>query len=147
MSMLRCERLARLATGALLVLSVQTAVVLRPARAGCSHLVTARADHSRAIKQLDLLIVGGAVTRSSVDLDPESLPAPAGHKPCAGASCSSRTPLPASSASSGTAGFDQWCAVSVPAYLITLDPSTGTFDERTSRALGQATSIFHPPRV
>jgi hypothetical protein len=143
MRVVRSERLARLATGALLV---QAAVAPRPARAGCNHLVTSQLERSLTINQLDLLVVGNSFARSRADLD-HSLPAPAGRKPCAGPSCSSRIPVPSSSVTSGTSGFDQCCIVSVAAYLVALDPTAGAFNEPTSRAGGQATSIFHPPRA
>jgi hypothetical protein len=144
----RVKRLARLATGALLLLVVQAVVAPRSAWAGCSHPASAHVDPFVDLYPLDSIFMAGfssdspdGSSRSPVDL-------PARHSPCSGLSCSTRDPLPISTASPGLESSHQWGATLGALIDLDTQSSTGrTFDEPAPIAVGEKTSIFHPPRV
>jgi hypothetical protein len=149
MRSIRFQPLLRLATGALVVLFAQDFCALRPARAGCNHLINSGSDRTFAFNQLDELIQGSSAGLALEELGRGSQPSPGSNrnKPCSGPSCSSRAPLPVSSASSGSDGFDQWGAMSTVAVVPGPSPTAGAFNESGLRASAQRTSIFHPPRA
>jgi hypothetical protein len=146
MRSIRSERLAWLATGALVLLVLHGLGAQRSAWAGCNHLVASRSDSLLKFDQLDELIQGKSVALSSDDGTQDSQ-RPNRDKPCSGVNCSSRVPLPVSTASQGPEGSDQWGALATLAVVLSPSRATRPFDEPGPHASGQAASIFHPPRV
>jgi hypothetical protein len=141
------RRLARLATGALVVLIVQCFCATRSAWAGCSHLVGSRSDRLD-LERLDLLIVSGSSSLTTNDgaQSPQEPSVPT--RPCSGLSCSSRDPLPISTAVPATGSLsDQCCALGTLVLPGSTSRSARTLEEPVPTSLGEPSSIFHPPRV
>jgi hypothetical protein len=139
------RRLISLATAALGLLVVSGLAAPGSAWAGCNHLVSSRFDALREFDQLDELIQGGPITRSSDDRA-EASRRPNRDKPCSGASCSGRMPLPVSTASQGSEGSEQWGALAPSVVGIDFAAATRHGDEPGTHSRGEAASIFHPPR-
>ena len=141
------KRLARLATGALLLLLASGLGAPRSAWAGCNHPADSPSDPFRDLYQLDAIFMAGS-SHSLDGMSRSPLEAPARRSPCSGLSCSSRDPLPISTASPGLESSQQWGAALVA--LVDLDtnsPAGRTFNEPAPAATGEKTTIFHPPRV
>jgi hypothetical protein len=135
------KRLARLGTGAILLLLVHGLYAPGSAWATCNHLVTVRPDPSFNLARLDALIVGDSVK------SPLEQPAPARRMPCSGLSCSSQVPAPASTISPEPNGSDQWGTLGVLVVFEVTSPPVTTNDQPAPRSSAEKTSIFHPPRV
>ncbi len=146
MGSIRSGQLMRWAAGALVLLLVHALAAPRSAWAGCNHLVGLRSDASLQFDDLDGLIQGNPIARSSDDLARGSQ-GPNRDRPCSGMSCSGRFPMPVSTASHGSERSDQWGALATVAVVLCPSPSAGPSHEPGPRASGQATSIFHPPRA
>ena len=129
-----------------MLLLVHSVGALPSAWAGCNHLVSSRSDAFLKFDQLDELIQGNAIARSSDDLARGSQ-GPNRERPCTGMSCSGRVPLPVSTASHGPEGSDQWGALATITVVLSPSLSAHPSDEPGSRASGQAAFIFHPPRA
>jgi hypothetical protein len=139
------KRLARLATGALLLLVVSGLGAPGSAWAGCSHPLGSQPDRFGDLYRLDVIFMGGS---SSLPRDGQPLEPPARRSPCSGLTCSSHDPLPISTASSGLDSAQQWgAALGTPVDLKTKSLAGRTFDEPSPTTTGEKTSIFHPPRV
>ena len=135
------KRLARLGTGAFLLLLAHGLYAPGSAWATCNHHVTVRSDPSFNLARLDALIVGDSLK------SPLEQPAPARRMPCSGLSCSSQVPTPASTISSEPDGSDQWGTLGVLVVLEVTSPPVTTNDQPIPCSAGEKTSIFHPPRV
>ncbi len=120
---------------ALLVLAVLAPAV---AEAGCSHLVTSRADSERLSSLIDPLI------HEPSDRSGER-PASPSPRPCSGAFCSGQPATPAVPAMAYDGQFDSWAwDASVPA----LAPIAATFlpaESSDLHPMHRAIAIFHPP--
>jgi hypothetical protein len=119
---------------------------LKAARAGCNHLVVARSDALHEWDQLDQLIAGNSTAVSPDDLASGSQ-GPFRHKPCSGLSCSSRNPLPASTASFEREGSDQWGTVDALAVVVVSGQDIPRGGEPAARPSGQAAAVFRPPPI
>jgi hypothetical protein len=116
--------------------------------AGCGHPVSSQPDPFRELNALDVIVMGGSSSVSHDGVPRSPLESPAHGSRCSGLSCSSRDPLPVSTASTALDGSQQWCAA--PGTLVDLDtrPAAGrTNDEPSATATDEKSSIFHPPRV
>jgi hypothetical protein len=131
------------------VISLLAFVLLAPpaVQAGCSHLVVSASDRFLHDNQLDALITGGSSSSIADDLaqDPLKEQGPKRPTPCSGPGCSSRVPLPVSTASQVLDGSDQWVALSAVVRLAVASPPCRTVDEPAARPAGRKPSIFHPP--
>jgi hypothetical protein len=144
----RVKRLARLATGALLLLVASGFGAPRSAWAGCIHPPGSQSDSFLDLYRLDAIFMAGSSPDLHDGVSRSPLESPARRSPCSGLSCSTRDPLPISTASPGLASSHQWGAT--VGALIDLDNQSSTsrtFDEPAPIAVGEKTSIFHPPRV
>lgn len=143
------ERAKPWVTGALLLLLVHGLGTARTAWGGCSHLVLPKSDRLRTFNHLDALIIGIGKSPSPIAGEPAQVPGePAGRNrraPCSGPGCSSRVPLPVSTASPGLDGSDQWVSWHSAASLAAALPFGRTIDEPTDRPTGQEAPIFRPP--
>jgi hypothetical protein len=135
------KRLARLGTGAFLLLLVHGLCAPSTAWAACNHLVTTQSDPFLNLGRLDALIAGDSVK------SPLEQPAPARRMPCSGLACSSSVPMPASTVSPEPGGSDQWGTLDILVVLEVTSPPVATTDQPAPRSVGEKTSIFHPPRV
>jgi hypothetical protein len=145
----RFERLARFGAGALMVLMVHGVCAPTAARADCSHRAGLPSAAISSLYGLDELIVTGnsSVSEDGWALSLHDWPVPRPRVPCSGLSCSSRVPLPVSTASTGHDRSDQWGTLEVPVVCDESSPPTGSFDGPAPWSVGQNSFIFHPPRV
>jgi hypothetical protein len=119
------------------------------AHAACSHLVTSYSERSLDFNHLDSLILAGS-RAPGVTNGVEELSRQSGSKdrwPCTGARCSSRVPVPSSTASQGSGGFDQWGNLSTDLFDQIITPLDKTVFGPAPHAFGRKPSIFHPPPV
>ena len=147
MRSMRFERLARWATGALMVLLVHGLGAPRSAWAGCNHLVVSKSDRIRDFNHLDALIADGSSTAISDDItrDPLKEQGPNRPTPCSGPGCSSQVPMPVPTAFPVSDLTDHWGNLSSPAILSIACSPSPAMDEPAGRPTGQKPSIFHPP--
>ncbi len=143
MRSIRCDRLGRRATGALLLLLVNFLGMARPAWAGCNHLVSSRSDRPPNFNQLDELITSGSPSLSDYSAGEQR---PKHPTPCSGPSCSNRVPMPAPTTLPESDRSDQWGVLTTLALLPGASPPTRTVDETAGCPTGEQASIFHPPR-
>jgi hypothetical protein len=142
------KRLARLATGALLLLVVDGVGAPRSAWAGCGHPLGSQSDPFHDLYRLDAIFMTGSSYPSHDGLTPLPLEAPVRRSPCSGLSCSSRDSLPISTASPGLDSSQQRGAtLGSLVDLATKSAAGRTFDEPPLLATGEKISIFHPPRI
>jgi hypothetical protein len=133
------KRVARLGTGALVLLLVHGFCAPRSALAGCNHLVTSRLAQDRLSSRIEPLIL---------DLAGHSNPLPAAPRPCLGGWCSGQPatpPVPPEVFNHGQLDSWAWCR-SIPG----LDSAAFSFlsAETTSlRPVRQGNDVFHPPRL
>ena len=106
----RVKRLARLATGALLLLVASGFGAPRSASAGCSHPLGSQSEPLLELYRLDAIFMAGSSSDSRDEVSRSPLESPARRSPCSGLSCSSRDPLPISTASPGLESSQQWGA-------------------------------------
>ncbi len=137
----RFRRLTQPGSAALVLLMLLCASAPRTASAGCDHLVQSRLDRIHQINNLDELVIG-TLSHSPFD---RSLPGRS--SPCSGLSCSSRFPLPVSTASIATDGSQQWGALDVPIAAEPKSAARRAADESLPPSSAEKSSIFHPPRV
>jgi hypothetical protein len=148
MTRAQVKRLARWATGALLLLVASGFGAPRSAWAGCSRPLSSQSDPFLDLYRLDAIFMAGSSSHSQEGVSRSPLKSPARRSPCSGLSCSARDPLPISTASPGIESSEQWGAsLGTLVGLNTQSAAGRTFDEPTPTAIGQSTSIFHPPRV
>jgi hypothetical protein len=143
----RRERLARLGSGALVVLLAHSVCASRSAWAGCNHAVALQSARLLDINRLDALISDGASASVSAELaagsKSESERTPS--VPCSGPGCSSRGSLPLPTTSQGSDSSDQWLALQAVACLVLAGPPDHTRYEPGVRPIGRKLCIFHPP--
>jgi hypothetical protein len=135
------KRMARLGTGALVLLVVSGYYAPGSALAGCNHLVTSRLAQERLHSLIEPSILD--LARSS---DP--LPVPAAPRPCVGDWCSGQPvtpPVPPKVFDHGHTDSWAWCR-SIPASdsMASSFLSTETISHGPVR---QGNEIFHPPRA
>ena len=144
----RFKRLARLGTGALILLLVHGILCasrcpgrLQPSRRSLE------SDRRLDLNQLDAFIVGDLSSLASGDRlqDPLRQPRPKHGSPCSGPSCSDRAPVAVSTASQGPQGSDQWGALCTLVLQPDRSPPDQTIDEPAPCSIGHNCSIFHPP--
>ncbi len=141
------KRLARLATGALLLFVASGFGAPRSASAGCSHPLGSQSEPLLELYRLDAIFMAGSSSDSRDDVSRSPLESPARRSPCSGLSCSSRDPLPISTASPGLESSQQWGATLCALVDLPTESPTGrTFDEPAPIAAAEKPSIFHPPR-
>jgi len=147
MRSMRYERLARWATGALIVLLVHGLGAPRSAWAGCNHLVNSRSDRLIDFNRLDALIGGSSSAELSDDMarDPMNEQGPNHPTPCSGPGCSSQVPMPVPTAFPVSEFSDHWGHLSSLAILSIASSPGPAIDELGARPTGQKPSIFHPP--
>jgi hypothetical protein len=140
--------MARPGSAAALLLLLCWAGSPRAARAGCDHLIQSRLDPFHEINQLDELVVAGNSARpDGFSRSPFDRPLPYRSSPCSGLSCSSRFPLPVSTASIVIDGSQQWGTLAMPVTVESKSPDRATRDESLPSSHRGNSSIFHPPRV
>jgi hypothetical protein len=141
------KRLSRWGAAILLLVLAFCHAAPGTAQGACSHLVTSNSVRSLDRNHLDRLIVGTSSSLVSENraedlLHPSRLPI---RRPCSGPSCSSEVPVPSSTASQASGGFDHWGDV-VAALLdrvVVLAESAAS--EPTPRSQSGSPFIFHPP--
>ncbi len=149
MRSIRVQRLVRLGTGAILLLSVQAVAAPGSVLAGCNHLVTSRSNPYTNLVQLDELIPTGSsgeAIDTSVNFPPQKTP-PARRLPCSGLACSSRDSMPVSTVSPEPDESDQWGTLIAQLSPEFAPPPIPTHGEPAPHSEAEKTSIFHPPRV
>jgi hypothetical protein len=149
MRFLSFKRLARLGTGAFLLLLVYGLCAPSTAWAACNDLVTAKSDPFLNLGRLDTLIVAGSPTVVAGDsvTSPWEQRAPARRMPCSGLSCSRPVSTPGSTISPEPDGSDQWGTLGVLVVLEATSPPLTINGQPALRSASEKTSIFHPPRV
>jgi hypothetical protein len=129
--------LARLGTGVFMLFVVQNVCAPVSAWAGCSHLVSSRADSGRPPSVIDSLVH---------NLAERNEPAQAPPRPCTGAWCSGQPATPAVPASEFNWGGESW-AWWVPGPLSADTSSIFGFPAPSIfHSLHRQAGIFHPPR-
>lgn len=118
------RQLVRSGAGALLLLMLQWLCASPSAWASCGHLVTSRSERLLDLNRLDGVVVSGS------DRVPDEPPLPGSQAPCSGLSCSSRDPLPVSTATVGYGGPSEQCATLMP--LMTFTSKSRPRSTRTS---------------
>jgi hypothetical protein len=140
--------MARLGSAALVLLMLLCVSAPRAALAGCDHLFQSRLDPFHEINRLDeLVIAGSSGSPDGFSRSPFDRSLPGRSKPCSGLSCSSRVPLPVSTASIASDGSQQWVALGVPFVVESKSLTRDSRDESRPSSSGDKSSIFHPPRV
>jgi hypothetical protein len=129
--------LARLGTGVFMLVVVQNVCAPVSAWAGCSHLVSSRADSGRPPSVIDSLVH---------NLAGRNEPAQAPLRPCTGAWCSGQPATPAVPASEFNWGGESWAwwfpgPLSADTSSIFGFPALSIF-----HSLHRQAGIFHPPR-
>jgi hypothetical protein len=142
------RRLVRLGTGALVLLVVHGFGAPRSAWASCGHPLSAQRNPFLDLYLLDEILMVGSSSFSHDGPPRSPLDPPARRSRCSGLSCSSRDPLPISTASPGLDSSQQWGAAAGTLVDPDIRSAAGrAFDEPSPTATGEKTSIFHPPRV
>jgi hypothetical protein len=135
------QRMARLGTGALLLLLVHGFYAPRSALAGCNHLVTSRIAQGQLPSWIEPLILdlAGQPNQPSVPTSP---------RPCLGRWCSGQPatpPIPPEVFDHGQLDSWAWCS-SIPgsdsAASAFLSSETNAF-----RPVQAGNEVFHPPRL
>jgi hypothetical protein len=140
--------MARPRGAALVLLMLLCVSAPRTASAGCDHPVQSRLDALDEINRLDdLVIAGTSASPDGFSRSPFDRSLPGRSSPCSGLSCSSRFPLPVSTASIATDGSQQWGTLGVPFVVESKSASRDTCYESRPSSSGAKSSIFHPPRV
>ena len=121
----------------------------RTALAACDHRATARVSRSADWNHLDPLIVGDRSTLVSDNRANDRLPTPRPPipRPCSGPNCSSKVPVPNSTASQASGSFDHWGnlpAAVLDQAVVSAEPA---LSEPTPHSQSSRPSIFHPPPV
>jgi hypothetical protein len=141
------EQLKPWLTGVMLLLLVHSLGTARTAWAGCGHRVVSNSDLPLSFNHLDAIVIGDSP--SPIAGQPAQGPGePAGQNrraPCTGPGCSSRVPLPVSTASPGSDRSDQWVSLRAAVSLGAALPCGRTIDEPTDRPTGGGAPIFRPP--
>jgi hypothetical protein len=146
MRSMRFERLARWATGALIVLLVHGVGAPRSAGAGCNHLIVSKSDRILDFNRLDALIAGSPTTISDdMARGPLKDQGPNRPTPCSGPGCSNQVPVPVPTAVPNSDRSDQWGNVSPPAILPIACLTSPSIEGPAARPTGEKPSIFHPP--
>jgi hypothetical protein len=142
------RRMARPGSAALVLLMLLCVSAPRTASAGCDHLIQSRLDPFYDINQLDGLVIAGTFADpDGFSGSPFDRSMPGRSSRCSGLSCSSRFPLPVSTASIAADGSPQWGTLGVPFVVESTSPSRGTRNESRPLTSGEKSSVFHPPRV
>ena len=141
------KRLARWRAAILLLVLAFWHAAPGTAEAACSHLVTSNSARSLDRNHLDRLIVGDSWPlvlhdRSEDLLRPSRLP---NRRPCSGPSCSSQVPVPRSTTSHASGGFDHWGDLTTALLDQIVIPAGAALSEPTPRSRGGSRFIFHPP--
>ena len=134
------KRLARLGTGAFLLLAVQFHYAPSSAWAGCNHLVTSQTDSGRLSSRIEPLIL--EMTGRS-----QSLPIPPRPRPCSGTWCSSQPAAPSVPAGVLDGRLDSWAWCTEVPCLASTGPSYLSDETTALRPLQKASAVFHPPRL
>jgi hypothetical protein len=145
----RFRRMARPGSAAPVLLMLLWVSAPRTAAAGCDHLVQSRLDPFHEINRLDELVIAGmSASPDGFSRSPFDRSLPGRSSPCSGLSCSSRFPLPVSTASIATGRSQQWGRLGVPIVVESKSKSRDTTrDESRPSSSGEKSSVFHPPRV
>ena len=142
------RRLARLATGACMLLVVQGFGAPTSAWAGCGHPAGSQSDPFREFRRIDALFDTASLSRTHAQLPGLPLERPPGGLPCSGMSCSSRDSLPISTSSPKIESPRQWVAALFAAIdLASNSSSAWPVDEPEDVPVGEKMSVFHPPRA
>jgi hypothetical protein len=136
------QLLARMGVGVSTLLWVHAFGLSGTLSAGCNHPI---GTQTIPLVVLDDLIVAGSSAIPLVAHFPDDKPAPGRRRPCSGMSCSNSIPLPASTASPGSDGSDQWGTLSSRANFEAMTAHTLMIDDAVKGQLGWVRSIFHPP--
>jgi hypothetical protein len=131
-------------TGAVWPLLVWVALAPAEVRAGCSHLVTSRAD--RAPTRLPSILQGSPNDRAGATGPILPLPGPAPSGPCRGAWCDDAPTAPAVPAGAVRIRAESWAwHAAAPVLDPTISPRLPA-ETATLRASHRAGAIFRPPR-
>jgi hypothetical protein len=138
-----------LGTGAIVLLVAQAFCAPHAAWAGCDHLAGSQYDPFRKVNQLDPLIFGATPSPAAGELPqfPPGVPAPGRRGSCSGPSCSSRIPLPVSTASERPNDWNQWGSLAVIVVIDATSQGRRAVDEPAPAAASEKSAIFHPPRA
>jgi hypothetical protein len=135
------KRLARLGTGALVLLLVHGFSAPRSAWAGCNHLVTSRIAQEQLSSRIGPLLL---------DLAGHSnpLPVPEAPRPCMGGWCSGQPatpPVPPEVFGHGQLESLAWCTL-FPG-LDSAASSSLSSETNSLRPVREGNDVFHPPRL
>jgi hypothetical protein len=142
------QRLGRWGIGALMVLTIHSLAMPRPAQASCGHLVSSSSERRLDLSQLDALIAGDSsdyaaqVQGQSPAHPRKRAPGPA----CSGPACSNSAPMPAPTSFREVDRFNQY-GILASAELLGAGRPDWILDEPTPRPSGRPSAIFHPPRA
>jgi hypothetical protein len=141
------KRLTRWGAAILLLVLISCHAAPGTAEGACSHLVTSNAARSLDGNHLDRLIAGASSSLVSENraedlLHPSRLP---NRRPCSGPSCSSQVPVPRSTASHASGGFDHWGDLTAALLDQVVIPAGAAPSEPAPRSRGGSRFIFHPP--
>jgi hypothetical protein len=143
----RFGRVTRRGSAVAALLMLLCASAPHTAFAGCEHLIQSRLERLNQINQFDELIMAGSTSPDGFTQSPVDRTLPRRSSPCSGLSCSSRFPLPVSTASIATDGHQQWGALGGTSTTASKYSAGTISDESRPSTSGEITSIFHPPRV
>jgi hypothetical protein len=109
------------------------------AEAGCSHLVTSRAENARRATLIEPFF-------AELSGHSERLPVPPPPRPCAGRWCSGDPAAPTVPSGVSDRGTDFWALAPLDPGRATAATSFTHSEVNTRRAIDSRDSIFHPPR-
>jgi len=139
MRLLRDQRLAMLPSAAVTTIVALVLIFSPSAQAGCSHLVTSRADRF-GVSGLTESLIRDLADRSNPD------PTPSHPRPCSGAFCSGQPASPTVPAGVTDGQNGNW-ALCWPSSSSTVAVASFRAVGTTSlRPVHRETGVFHPPR-
>jgi hypothetical protein len=145
MNLARLRPKAQLATGVFVLLALNPICAPRSVFAGCNQLAISQSDSFSRLNRIDELIVSVAPT-SHVQ-SPLDRREPRNESRCSGMGCTDRDPLPASTTSRGSYGASELGLLVAVVIPLAVSPRVRTLNEPADSLAGEASTVFHPPRV
>ena len=126
-------------TGAALSLLVLVLLAPSVAEAGCSHLVTSKAD-----AQSQASLIGSLIRDLGGPTDPA--PVPPGRQPCSGSWCSGHPAVPTVPPGTFEGRLGTWAWCGPIGQDLAVNPSLLGTVSHNPRPLHRGNEVFHPPR-
>ena len=127
--------------GAFLMVALLGVFAPVTARAGCSHPVRSLSSLLDHAGRLDGLITGDLDQAPGTPWE-----TPGQRKPCSGPGCSSKTPIPIPTASTGLEGMPHWGSLGSSFVLDEQRPTRRSCEPSDTLVAAPRSAIFHPPR-